>query len=222
MATLPSDAPAIPTHGVDRKRDRILRAAQELFTEQGFDAAPMEAIARRARVSKGTLYNFFDSKEDLLVCAVFERLEGSRRRVLASLSPAAGPSEMLRSVIRALLVDLVPELSSDHSLRSQVWGLVARDPALRRRVFDHYRAFYRDRDAELNTLLQSGLENGALRFDADISDVALLLSSVFDGLIFRASFDAPGFDGERACDAVLSLLGRSPSNDGPAGQGDGS
>jgi AcrR family transcriptional regulator len=72
------------------KRRRILDAAQELLAERGFDAAPMEAIARRARVSRGTLYNCFVSKEDplgefregldpsdvaLLLLAVFDGLE---------------------------------------------------------------------------------------------------------------------------------------------------
>ena len=221
MATVSPDASHHSDRDVDPKRDRILRAAQEVFAERGFAAAPMEAIARRARVSKGTLYNYFESKEDLLVWAVVDRLEESRRSVLASIAPDEGPADRLRSVMRALLVDLVPELSDDHSLRNQVWGLVGRDSGLRQRVFDYYRSFYRSRDAELIALLEGGQETGEFRPDADASDMALLLSAVFDGLIFRASFDAPRFDGERACGAVLGLLERGLSNGGAGGSGSG-
>ena len=46
---------------------RILEGARKLFLEEGFDAASMADIARRAGVSKGTLYVYFDSKERLFV-----------------------------------------------------------------------------------------------------------------------------------------------------------
>lgn len=47
------------------KRRQILEGAREVFLSQGFDAASMGEIARAAGVSKGTLYVYFDSKEQL-------------------------------------------------------------------------------------------------------------------------------------------------------------
>ncbi len=48
-----------------RKRQQILDGARRLFLAQGFDAASMGDIAKSAGVSKGTLYVYFDSKEEL-------------------------------------------------------------------------------------------------------------------------------------------------------------
>jgi AcrR family transcriptional regulator len=48
-----------------RKRLQILDGARRLFLAQGFDAASMGDIAKSAGVSKGTLYVYFDSKEEL-------------------------------------------------------------------------------------------------------------------------------------------------------------
>jgi AcrR family transcriptional regulator len=45
---------------------RILDAAKALFIEQGFPATSMEAIAKRAKVSRSTVYNNFEDKEDIL------------------------------------------------------------------------------------------------------------------------------------------------------------
>src|SRR5256885_3696625 len=47
------------------KRRQIMDGARAVFLAQGFDAASMGEIARRAGVSKGTLYVYFDSKETL-------------------------------------------------------------------------------------------------------------------------------------------------------------
>ena len=49
----------------DARRQALLVAAMDQFYERGFAAARMQDIARRAGLSKGTLYLYFDSKDDL-------------------------------------------------------------------------------------------------------------------------------------------------------------
>jgi AcrR family transcriptional regulator len=49
----------------DRSRDQILDAALVEFTETGVDGASMEALARRAGLTRATIYNLFTSKEDI-------------------------------------------------------------------------------------------------------------------------------------------------------------
>jgi AcrR family transcriptional regulator len=64
-----------PAQGTDRpdraKCRQIVEGARAVFLAQGFDGASMGEIARRAGVSKGTLYVYFDSKEALFE-AIFE------------------------------------------------------------------------------------------------------------------------------------------------------
>jgi AcrR family transcriptional regulator len=56
---------AITETAKDERRDRLLACALDEFFEKGFTAARMEDVARRAGLSKGTLYLYFESKEDL-------------------------------------------------------------------------------------------------------------------------------------------------------------
>ncbi|MBN9571393.1 MAG: helix-turn-helix transcriptional regulator [Alphaproteobacteria bacterium] len=49
----------------DARPAEILEAALTVFAEKGFAAARMEDISRRAGVTKGTIYLYFDSKESL-------------------------------------------------------------------------------------------------------------------------------------------------------------
>jgi AcrR family transcriptional regulator len=52
---------------VEARRNQILDAAAAVFAEKGFHRATTKEIARTAGVSEGTIYNYFDSKADLLI-----------------------------------------------------------------------------------------------------------------------------------------------------------
>ena len=58
--------------GLD-KRIRIIKAAEKIFAEKGFDAATMSEIAEIAGVAEGTIYTYFNNKKDLLLSLPIER-----------------------------------------------------------------------------------------------------------------------------------------------------
>lgn len=60
------------------KRSAVLRAALELIAENGFHGSPTSMIAERAGVSVGTIYRYFENKDDL-IHALYEELEGRQR-----------------------------------------------------------------------------------------------------------------------------------------------
>jgi len=62
----------MPSNLSNLKRDSIITGATRLFLEQGFNNVSMEKVAQAAPVSKATLYNYFDSKHNLLVAVVDE------------------------------------------------------------------------------------------------------------------------------------------------------
>lgn len=61
----------------EAKRQQILTAATELFTEQGFIETSMVEIANKAEVSKQTVYSHFGKKEDLFSAAIAQKCESS-------------------------------------------------------------------------------------------------------------------------------------------------
>lgn len=56
------------------KESKILQAAELIFEQQGFTNANMDLIAQKAGVSKGTVYFYFDSKENLYMAISFKAL----------------------------------------------------------------------------------------------------------------------------------------------------
>lgn len=90
---------------------RLLDAATAVFAADGFDAATMDALAARARVTKPTLYARFGSKEDLYAAAVLREYAIRKQRLFASYEPAS-PDEPFRSRVHRWTVsyfDLVRE-----------------------------------------------------------------------------------------------------------------
>ncbi len=52
---------------IEARRNQILDSAAAVFAEKGFHRATTKDIARRAGIAEGTIYNYFDSKDDLLI-----------------------------------------------------------------------------------------------------------------------------------------------------------
>ena len=87
-----SDGPAFGEGAADEvpesaKRRQIIEGARRVFLSEGFDAASMGEIARAARVSKGTLYVYFDSKEALFAALIAESKRATAERNLSALDP---------------------------------------------------------------------------------------------------------------------------------------
>ncbi len=62
-------------HKVKQKREKLIEAASVLFSEKNFHEVMMEDVARAASVAKGTVYNYFDSKEELYFSIMQSRME---------------------------------------------------------------------------------------------------------------------------------------------------
>lgn len=80
------------------KHEAILEAALQLFVERGFHGTAVPAVAKRAGVSTGTIYNYFDSKE-ALVNALFRHYKQAIAVHVYTHFPAiAGPREQFRAM----------------------------------------------------------------------------------------------------------------------------
>lgn len=63
-----------------RRRDEIIAAARELFTVQGIDATTMADIAAAAEVSAPTVFNYFGSKDGILIAMISEGTRAAREQ----------------------------------------------------------------------------------------------------------------------------------------------
>jgi len=78
------------------RRETIMASAQELFFAKGFNATTMDEIAQRAELSKGALYLYFASKEELYVSVMSEGLAILFDRTEEAFKLDLPPDQMIR------------------------------------------------------------------------------------------------------------------------------
>jgi TetR/AcrR family transcriptional regulator len=83
-----------------RHRKEILEAALELFSEKGFHNVSMQEIAKKAEFAIGTLYKFFENKEDLYKALVLEQSEEFHNALAQAIEASEDEIEKLRNFVR--------------------------------------------------------------------------------------------------------------------------
>ncbi len=156
-------------------RNRIVSVAQEAFAERGYDQTTMEGIGNRLGVSKGALYLYFKSKEEL-----FETICKTRQHTLRQILRASLQKEdLIESSID--FFDAVTAQHSDYpiSLTFELISEADRSERLKAILREDY-----DKRLEiLAEFLREQRSQGLLRDDVDVSHLSANLSALFNGLI---------------------------------------
>src|SRR6266849_3083562 len=107
------------------KRERILRAATDVFAQSGYFNAKVSEIAKAAGVADGTIYLYFDGKEDLLTSIFREHTRNYLQSLERDVANVIRPEERIRIAIRHHLETLgrdrslaiVAQVELRHSLK---------------------------------------------------------------------------------------------------------
>lgn len=161
--------------------DDVTRAAVELFATQGYAATSVQQIVDAAGVTKGAMYHYFDSKDDLLF-GIYDRLLSLQRTRLEQIVAAGGP---VQDVLRAACIDVI-----ETSIASMPEGTIFfRSAHLlsqpRQREVTRRRREYND---VFTTLLVRGQDEGLFRTDIP---VAVLSAHFFSDLHYLSHWYSP-------------------------------
>ena len=79
-------------------RERILEAAKQVFFEDGFEAANLDEVARRAGLAKGTIYRYFTSKAELYVEVLVLNADAFVERMRRLIDPRLDAAQQMRNL----------------------------------------------------------------------------------------------------------------------------
>lgn len=144
---LPPGEPKFRRRPADRPAE-ILAAALEVFAARGFQAARLEEVAKRAGVSKGALYLYFETKADLFRAVVTDAISPNIERVKA----VAAADLPLEQVVRMALPMLARQVVSDRRITGVVKLVIAES-----RNHPELAAIWRETVVEPGVALISGL-----------------------------------------------------------------
>lgn len=186
------------------KRELILQAAIHVFARDGVERGKIADIAKKAGVGKGTVYEYFRSKEDILQSiegAVFSEFQTEFENLLASDQTASAKLEEFFEKGLALMT----RMGDAMLILTELWAHSGRwhwhgdDPSYLSQMYDHYREGIRK-------ILHDGVMAGELR-EMSYDGVASLLLATVDGLAWQFVMlkDSASFETVRR-EAVKSFM----------------
>ncbi len=178
-------SPKVSTEYEQRQRRRIVQAAIQRFSEKGFHRATIQDICEAADLSKGAVYLYFKSKEELLAAIVDESVTESLTQAGQAASRGKNALEKLEYIAEASLARMIQNdvCAQSPQLMLEIWAEASKNPqvnALCARGFQRWRAFLAD-------LLREGVAEGTLKPWLDPDALAAILVAVFDGLTLQES-----------------------------------
>jgi AcrR family transcriptional regulator len=151
----------------DVRREQLLDAAEQVLVQRGLRATTVADVAEAAGVAKGTMYLYYESKDDLLA--------GLRSRYLEQYAEALRPSpdKSVSDRIRQMIVGLFDFAGGHHDLHHLLFHEAG---------FSEDDAFASVRDG-LTALIAEGVETGELRAQDVPTAAAFVLHGVHGALV---------------------------------------
>jgi AcrR family transcriptional regulator len=158
------------------RRTTILQTAGKCFLDHGYDGTTMSQIAACLGGSKGTLWSYFSSKEELFAACIDEQTSAHRRELVSVLHPTAPLHQAVGDFCRSFIAKI--HEPGAIALYRLLCGVSASEPQLRRLYFERGPGAV---EAMLTGFLTGHVEARRLG-GATASDMAQILISLCSGM----------------------------------------
>ncbi|MGE5249763.1 MAG: TetR/AcrR family transcriptional regulator [Bacteroidota bacterium] len=184
----------------DERKNQIINAAENVFTQKGFDDARMDDIAEETGLSKGTLYLYFKSKDDLII-AILDRMFQREFKQLENLNqPDLGAVEAIWKITDLLTKEIIGLVR----LIPIVYQFLAL--AFRNKYVQKSLKLYINRYVDiLMPIIQKGIDSGELRPVA-AREVAIAMGAMIEGTLLLWVYDKSLVDPEYHIHSGMKLL----------------
>jgi AcrR family transcriptional regulator len=172
------------------RKTQILDTAAVVFARKGFHQARVDDIVQESGLSKGTIYWYFKSKNDIITALSQRMLDQEIDSLYALLDAGGTVRERLLSYTRHV-IDEVHQLAESGLLPIfyEFYALAARNSDKAIRLF--IRQYLENTRTALAPLIQQGIECGELR-PLDAEAAAMALAAQFEGCILIWAVDPEG------------------------------
>ena len=168
--------PKVTSQHKQEVRGRIIQSAIECFSKNGFDRTRMDEISLLADLSKGTLYNYFDNKEDLFNAICEDSLD--LLKIQLDQLFTKNRDDLISNA--ELFYENFQKIQKEGSAKVFFEALSesTRNPKLKIILFQHRLKIYR----LVENYLQIQSDKGFIKSDINLTYVASGMVSLFDGI----------------------------------------
>lgn len=160
----------------EKRMDDIVNAAVEIFLVKGYEGASMEAIAKRAQISKGGLYHHFGSKDEILYYAnekLNEPIYDYVRIAAENPDPVDGLRRYIRNYVSYWLA---------HKKELTFFFLTMIKAISSPEMWKTYEDYYNHMNTFFKTLYERGVSSGQFS-EHNTRASAITLMSALDGVL---------------------------------------
>ena len=168
--------PKVTSQHKQEVRGRIIQSAIECFSKNGFDRTRMDEISLLADLSKGTLYNYFDNKEDLFNAICEDSLD--LLKIQLDQLFTKNRDDLISNA--ELFYENFQKIQKEGSAKVFFEALSesTRNPKLKIILFKHRLKIYK----VVENYLQIQSDKGFIKSDINLTYVASGMVSLFDGI----------------------------------------
>ena len=188
----------------EEKRALIIEAAAKVFARRGFASTLMAEIAIEAGIGKGTLYEYFDSKEDLFFTVFEWFVKATEAEAKVSISALGGSASERLDALSDSLMSSWAQMEDMYSLVMEFWSASA-SSQMRERFKQAFKNGYSDFRQIVSALIREGIQGGEFRPEVDAESVAAALVGTWDALLLQAWFDED-FDPQTTARRFMAVL----------------
>jgi AcrR family transcriptional regulator len=181
------------------RRAQIIEAALGSFLRQGYNKTTMDDIVTASGLSKGTLYWYFDSKDDLFAAALASVFEDVGRQTTPGLIQCATASDKLRAIARAA-ANLADTFEGFFGLFLEFWA----SSAHREEAAQIWVELLEEYKNIIVSIIEEGIESGEFR-PLNAEPLVWAILAAYDGLAAYLLF-LPKLDLDQSSDVFVETL----------------
>ena len=186
------------------RKAQIIEAAGLVFSQKGFARTTIAEVAMQAGIGKGTIYEYFKSKEDLYFAVFDWFMAKTGAAVMVGIATLKGSAAEKLQAVSAALMNSWDEMRDIFALFMEFWAASA-SPQTQPRFKQVFKQGYGEFRSIVAAVIREGMERGEFRTNLQVSSVAAALVGTWDALLLQAWFDAD-FDHKTAAAAFMEVL----------------
>lgn len=164
---------------VNRKK-AILESALKCFAEKGFELATIDDICVKSGMSKGSIYNYFKTKDDIYIQLMNEQTKANFDYFKENFLTISNATEKLQFLFKTYReVSLTEDFKNLMLVHGEFWLSSSRKKEIRSIMLERYQNVYKSFVIEI---LEEGKDSGDFAQDIDPSVISTLFWTIIDGI----------------------------------------
>jgi AcrR family transcriptional regulator len=168
----------------DIRKQQLLDSARRCIARQGYHQTTMDEIAQEAGLSKGALYWYFKSKDEIFI-ALCNFMCNEHLELLKQLTEQKMSIRELAFVAGDKFLELMTDESEHYKVFFEFWSLADENEEIKKAFGTAQKTWHET----IANLISWGIQRGEIKSGINVSQLSIALMSIFDGIMVEYAFN---------------------------------